>query len=70
VQIDHGRQSFHAELDGLIKTLNQIAAELETPSPEPGKLKRLYNAIGAWVPNVITSVVGNVISAALGSVLA
>ena len=67
VEIQQGTQAFDSRLHQLVDTLNQIAAELETPSPNRGRLKGLYQSLlGTWVPGVITSVIGNVLGADLG----
>lgn len=67
-QIRQANKAFTGELDGIVDTLKDIAAELEKSSPDAGRIKRLFNSLGTWVPNVITSVVANVISSAIGHV--
>ena len=67
IEIKQGTQAFHTQLQSLIETLNKIANELETQSPNKGQLKDLYQSLlGTWVPGVITSVIGNVLGSAIG----
>jgi hypothetical protein len=67
VQIQQGTRAFDTQLQTLVETLNKIAAELDTPSPDSGRIHKLYKSLlGAWVPGVITSVIGNVLQRALG----
>ena len=67
VQIQQGTRAFDTQLQALVETLNKIAAELDTPSPDSGKIHSLYKSLlGTWVSGVITSVIGNILGAALG----
>jgi hypothetical protein len=67
VQNQQSTPAFDTELQTLVETLNKIAAELDTPSPDSGRIHKLYKSLlGAWVPGVITSVIGNVLQRALG----
>jgi len=67
VEIQQGKQDFNSQLNALIVTLNRIADGLESPTPDKGALRRLYESLlGTWVPGVITSVIRRVLSATIG----
>jgi hypothetical protein len=64
---DFATEAMNQELKALVDSLDAIAIELESASPNKSKLEKIYNSLkGEWVPGVITSVIGNVLSKVIG----
>jgi hypothetical protein len=60
-------QAMNQQFQALIESLDNIAAELESATPNVGKAERIYQSlVNTWVPGIITSVIGALLSKAVG----
>jgi outer membrane protein TolC len=60
-------QAMDQQLNALVQTLQNIAAQLRAPTPDRTLIQRTMASLkNTWVPGVITSVAGNVLTKALG----
>jgi hypothetical protein len=59
-----GAEAMSQQIKALTDLLSSMAEELRRASPDKSKLTRMFESIkGAWVPGIITSLIGNVITA-------
>jgi hypothetical protein len=65
-----GAQAIDQQFEALLKSLDGIAAQLESQMPDKGAASRIYRSLlNTWVPGVITSVVGTLLCQAIGTVI-
>jgi hypothetical protein len=51
------------EMSALVQTLNNLASELRSSSPDKGRINKIWDSLKqSWIPNVITSVIGSIIA--------
>jgi hypothetical protein len=64
---ERGAQAINQQFQALLDSLNAIASQLDSSSPDKVAIERLYRSLlNNWVPGVITSLVGNVLSKVIG----
>ena len=63
-QADHAMTE---QVTALVNSLDAIAAELRSPSPDKSRIQRVFDSLeGTWVPGLIIGVLSNVLSSAIG----
>jgi len=62
-----GQQAMNAQMAALVNVLTELSGQLKSKRPDKTIIQRLYAQLkGAWVPNVITSVVASIIAKTIG----
>jgi hypothetical protein len=60
-------QAMTQQVAALIDSLDAIAAELRSPSPEKSRIERILDSLkDTWVPGLILGVLSNALSSAIG----
>jgi len=64
---ERGKQAKDAQLNALLETLDKIARQLQSSSPDKNVITQLYNSLkNTWVPDVIVSIVGSLLIKTIG----
>jgi len=68
---NRGKQVINAQFNALLQTLDKIARQLQSSSPDKNVIKQLYNSLkNTWVPDLIVSIVGSLLNKAIGLLIA
>ena len=64
---DQAEQAMTERVTALVNSLDAIAAELRSPSPDKSSIQRIFDSLkDTWVPGLIIGVLSNVLSSAIG----
>jgi hypothetical protein len=64
---DKAVQAMTDQVAALIDSLDEIAAELRSPSPDKSRIQRIFDSLrDTWVPGLILGVLSNALSGAIG----
>jgi len=64
---DQADQAMTEQVTSLVNSLDAIAAELRSPSPDKSSIQRIFDSLkGTWVPGLIIGVLSYALSRAIG----
>ena len=64
---ERGKQAKDAQFNALLQTLDKIARQLQSLSPDKNVISKLYDSLkNNWVPDIIVSIIGSILKITIG----